>query len=259
MTEPNHTPHPLFPLGLDEEAEGYPDVSWLYVGRHEAGRVVFCPRAFTRDELDSEEAVFKLFGGGRYTLQSKDAGRARWTRRREEALELPGPSRPLLPPGLGGEPPSAPSAPAAAAAAPSGSDPMSLLVQLMAAQAQASQQQNLAMLSTLGNVLAAAVGGGRGGDGSGAALAALTQAQGAQNAAMLALVGKLVERPAGGGAGGNADGLAQGLELGLALGSKSSPIEEVASQMLAGAALAQQHQQQAAAQQQAPGLAPGTS
>lgn len=87
--------HPLFPLG---EREKSVDISFIQVTRLEKGQQKWGP-VFPAAELQTEQAILEMFGGGQYILVGRKPDRrneaqpGRWVKKR--SLTLPGKPRPL--------------------------------------------------------------------------------------------------------------------------------------------------------------------
>jgi hypothetical protein len=87
--------HPLFPLG---EREKSVEISFIQITRLEKGQHKWGP-VFPAAELQNEQAILEMFGGGQYILVARKADKrneampGRWTKKRP--LTLPGKSRPL--------------------------------------------------------------------------------------------------------------------------------------------------------------------
>jgi len=113
--------HPLFP-SRDDVSEP-PEVLAIHVTRAGEG---WATRTFAPEELTSLEVLYELFGGGHYTLISRDERHI--TSR--QTYTIPGPSRPLND-GAGAMPPPIAAALTAGAAPAAGGDFMLAVLQMM--------------------------------------------------------------------------------------------------------------------------------
>lgn len=134
----------------DEDEDGEraaPDVHFVNVLRWEGGAKVTAPRLFRAEELQDQEQLFALYGGGKYELNGRDATCSRIVARR--ALSLPGPSKPMHP---------APEVASAPEVQQGNGETAQLLRALIAAQAPAGGGFNWQAVVALVGALAPVVG-----------------------------------------------------------------------------------------------------
>lgn len=190
--------HELFPSQDESPA---PVVEKILVTRLDGGSMKYAPHSFAPEELPDLEALFSLFGGGRYELIARDAKKI--TARR--AYELAGPSLPFVE--------SAPPAQAAPAPvhAPQGASlgdkllaVLPTLVPAVIGLIQSGQQQQQAFLMTLMNTQASA---------SKEHVALMQQAHAASQAQMATLMQALVQTAKTAGGGNPAEWMRLGKEM----------------------------------------------
>lgn len=84
--------HQLFPP--EKDTDNPADIQYIIVQRYEGGNRVTCPYIFPADELPTIQALYGLFGGGKYELIGRDGNRQKITGRK--SLTLPGKPKPLF-------------------------------------------------------------------------------------------------------------------------------------------------------------------
>lgn len=85
--------HPLFARD-DDDPRPPAKVDVIHVTRAERSGVVWCPRSFEPDELQSLAQLFELYGGGTYELIGRDSDTGRVSARRKYVID--GPSKPFV-------------------------------------------------------------------------------------------------------------------------------------------------------------------
>lgn len=86
----NYDAHPLFPAKSEDDEP--PEVLTIQIYRREGSQNVLIPRRFLASELEDEQYISDMYGGGVYELVARNASRI--TMRR--GIQLPGPSKPLF-------------------------------------------------------------------------------------------------------------------------------------------------------------------
>lgn len=137
--------------GLNPDFSPEP-IGRIYVRRFESTGAVNVPAWFSPDALREPADVFARWGGGSYEVVARRANGSIYAKR---LLQLPGPSKAIADPTIA-DAPSAPSAPPLPSApTPTGLDPTLAIVLQMSQQ---QSQMMLGVFSTIGTIMAAAIG-----------------------------------------------------------------------------------------------------
>lgn len=136
--------------GLNQDFEPEP-IGKIFVTRFESSGKVRVPRHFLPEELRAPEDVYARFGGGTYEVEARRQDGSIYAKR---LVTFPGEPKALVDPSTTASAPAAPAAPLAVSH--SGMDPTLAIVLQMSQQ---NSQMMMAMMQTLGSVMAAAISG----------------------------------------------------------------------------------------------------
>lgn len=205
--------HPLFPA--DENTDDpAPDVEWIQVTRFEKGRQVWCPRKIDAAELTELEQLHAVYGGGHYELIARNAGDEKLKKLPKRQFRLPGKSLPF--PGDEPEPEEKPAAAPAPGPFGAGADggAMAVFGSIIVALINNGAQQAAAMMQLCTVMMTNSKTESR------AQLEMVTRSFESNQKTSMEFAAKLAEvsRAAQPQASSSGDALAQGMELGLALG-----------------------------------------